>query len=188
MNRPELWVCRHGETEWSRDLKHTGTTDVALTDVGAQQAQTLAARLAGEQFDLVLASPRRRARDTAARAGFPDALEEPAAVEWDYGDSEGLTTETIRQTVPGWTVWTHPIPGGETAYDVGARADAVISRVRRLRSGRALLFTHGHLARVLAARWLGMKAAAGQHFRLDTGTVSVLGWERETPAIARWNA
>ncbi len=181
-------MCRHGETDWSRDLKHTGVTDIALTDVGEQQARALADRLAGEQFDLVLTSPRRRARDTAALAGFPDAIEERAAVEWDYGEYEGVTTETIRQTVSGWTVWTHPIPGGETAFDVGVRADAVIGRVRRLGSGRALLFTHGHFARVLAARWLGMKATAGQHFRLGTGTVSVLGWERETPAIERWNA
>ncbi|HEY8523866.1 MAG TPA: histidine phosphatase family protein [Acidimicrobiales bacterium] len=184
----ELWVCRHGATAWSRAGRHTGRTDVPLLPVGEEQARALGARLAdaGAPFHLVLTSPLRRARATAALAGFPDAEVTADAAEWDYGDYEGLTRAAIRERVPGWTIWTHPVPGGETAGQVAARADRIVARVRAA-GGRALLVAHGHLLRVLAARWVGLPATAGAHLRLDTGTLSVLGWERETPAVARWN-
>ena len=156
---PELWVVRHGETEWSRDGKHTSTTDLSLTDIGEEAARSLAPRLAEASFDLVLTSPRQRARRTAVLAGFADAEVDDDLVEWGYGDYEGITTAEIRETVPGWTVWTHPTPGGE-------RADE----------------------RVLTARWLEQPADEGRFFRLDTSTISVLGFEREHPALLKWNS
>jgi broad specificity phosphatase PhoE len=135
----------------------------------------------------VLASPKRRARDTAALAGHAEAEISPDVAEWDYGEYEGLTTPTIRETVPGWTIWSHPVPGGETGEQVAKRADRVIERVRSSAETRALVFSHGHFLRVLGARWIGLPPEAGGAFRLDTGTLSVLGWERETPAFVRWN-
>ncbi len=186
--RPELWLCRHGETEWSRDGRHTGRTDLLLTPDGEEQARRLTSRFSGVAFDLVLTSPRRRSVDTAALAGFPDAVVEPAAEEWDYGEFEGLTTAAIREKDPGWTVWSHPLPGGETAEQVGARADRVVDRVRRDVRTRALLFSHGHFLRVLAARWIEQPPTAGARLLLATGTVSVLGWEREVGAINHWNS
>jgi broad specificity phosphatase PhoE len=185
--RPELWICRHGETEWSRSGRHTSRTDVPLVPEGAERARKMAARLAGVGFDLVLASPKRRARDTAALAGHPEAEVSADVAEWDYGEYEGLTTPKIRETVPGWTIWSHPAPGGETAEQVGERADRVVDRVRSSAATRALVFSHGHFLRVLGARWIGLPPASGGSFRLDTGTLSVLGWERETPAFVRWN-
>ena len=183
----ELWIVRHGETAWSRDGRHTSTTDLPLTSAGERVATELRERLAPVAFDLVLTSPRQRARRTAELAGFPDAHVEDDLAEWAYGDYEGVTTATIRETVPGWTVWTHPCPGGETADQVGARTDRVIAKVRA-RGGRALVFGHGHASRVLAARWLGRPANDGRFFRLDTATVSVLGYEHDLPVMARWNA
>jgi broad specificity phosphatase PhoE len=185
--RPEIWLCRHGETEWSRNGRHTSRTDLPLTPEGIEQARQLASRLSDLKFDLVLTSPLRRAADTAALAGFPDAIREPAASEWDYGDYEGLTTAALREKVPGWTVWTHPAPGGETAEQVGARADRLIERVQAEARTRALLFSHAHFLRVLAARWIELPAVAGVRLLLDTGRVSVLGWEREVRAIKHWN-
>jgi broad specificity phosphatase PhoE len=182
----ELWVVRHGETEWSASGQHTSTTDVELTAAGEEAARVLGERLAGTRFDLVLTSPRERARRTAALAGFPDAHVDDDLAEWAYGDYEGVTTSTIRETVPGWTVWTHPSPGGETAEEVGRRLDRVVARVRR-EGGRVLVFGHGHASRVLAARWLDQPVAEGRFFRLDTATVSVLGYEHESPVVARWN-
>jgi len=182
----ELWVVRHGETEWSAAGRHTSTTDVELTAAGEGAARALGARLAGTAFDLVLTSPRARARRTAALAGFADAQVDDDLAEWAYGDYEGVTTSTIRQTVPGWTVWTHPSPGGESAEEVGRRLDRVVARVRR-HGGRVLVFGHGHASRVLAARWLDQPVAEGRFFRLDTATVSVLGYEHESPVVARWN-
>ncbi|MDO7867449.1 histidine phosphatase family protein [Nocardioides jiangxiensis] len=183
---PELWLVRHGETAWSSAGRHTSTTDLPLTDEGEQVAKSLAGRLAGQEFDLVLTSPRLRARRTAELAGFPDAAPSEDLAEWAYGDYEGLTTVQIRETDPGWTVWSHPSPGGETAGQVGERLDRVIARVRGV--DRALVFGHGHALRALTARWLGLPVSGGAHFRLDTATISVLGWERETPVILRWNA
>jgi probable phosphoglycerate mutase len=186
VNPGELWVVRHGETEWSATGRHTSTTDVELTAAGEEAARALGARLAGTSFDLVLTSPRARARRTATLAGFADAEVDDDLAEWAYGDYEGVTTATIRETVPGWTVWTHPSPGGETAAKVGRRLDRVVAKVRR-HGGRILVFGHGHASRVLAARWLDQPVAEGRFFRLDTATVSVLGYEHESPVVARWN-
>jgi broad specificity phosphatase PhoE len=185
--RPELWLCRHGETEWSRDGRHTSRTDLPLTSEGLDQARRLASRLSGVKFDLVITSPLRRAADTAALAGFPAAIRDPTAAEWDYGEYEGRTTAAIREEIPGWTVWTRPPTGGETAEHVGARADRLIARVLNEAPNRALLFSHAHLLRVLAARWIEQPATSGVRLLLDTGTVSVLAWEREVRAISLWN-
>ena len=182
----ELWVVRHGETEWSRDGRHTSRTDVPLTSAGEAAARALADRLADTTFDLVLTSPRFRSRRTAELAGFPDARVADDLVEWDYGDYEGLTTPQIREWSPDWTVWTRPCPGGESADEVAARLDRVVATVRA-HGGRVLVFGHGHASRGLAARWLGLPVPDGRHFRLDTATVSVLGYERETAVVARWN-
>jgi probable phosphoglycerate mutase len=184
---PEVWLVRHGETAWSRDHRHTSTTDLPLTEVGVQVAQRLAERLAGVGFDLVLTSPRQRARRTAELAGFAAAEVDDDLVEWDYGDYEGITTAEIRETVPGWTVWTHPSPGGETAAQVTGRLDRVVARVRRV-EGRTLLFGHGHALRAFTARWLDQPVDEGRFFVLDTATLSVLGYERDTPALLRWNS
>lgn len=184
---PEFWIVRHGETEWSATGRHTSTTEVDLTPAGEASARQVGGRLAGTLFDLVLTSPRVRARRTAELAGFPDAVVEDDLAEWAYGDYEGVTTPTIRETVPGWTVWTHASPGGETAEEVGRRLDRVVARVRA-GNGRVLAFGHGHASRVLAARWLGQSVAEGRFFKLDTATISVLGQERESPVVARWNS
>jgi probable phosphoglycerate mutase len=183
----ELWVIRHGETEWSRDGRHTSRTEVELTPEGEQTARELAGRLDGVTFDLVLTSPRLRARRTAELAGFADAHVEVDLAEWDYGDYEGVTTAEIREDVPGWTVWTQPCPGGETADQVSRRLDRVVATVRT-HGGRVLVFSHGHASRALAARWLGLPVADGRHFLLGTATISVLGYERESSVVARWNS
>ncbi len=183
----ELWLVRHGETEWSRDGRHTSTTDLPLTDRGVEVARELAPRLAETRFDQVLTSPRQRARATAELAGFASATLDEDLVEWAYGDYEGVTTNEIRRTVPGWTVWTHPVPGGETPEQVTERLDRVIAKVRG-NSGRTLVFAHGHSLRALTARWLEQPVTEGRYFRLDTSTLSVLGYERETPVLLRWNS
>jgi broad specificity phosphatase PhoE len=182
----ELWVIRHGETEWSRDGLHTSHTELELTPEGEDVARRLAQRLAGVEFDLVLSSPRARARRTAELAGFTDVEVDDDLTEWDYGDYEGLTTARIRESVPGWTIWSHPVPGGESAEQVSRRLDRVVARVRD-HGGRVLVFSHGHASRVLAARWLDLPAQEGRLFKLDTATISVLGYERESSAVARWN-
>lgn len=187
-HRPEIWLVRHGQTEWSRDGKHTSSTDLPLTPEGERAARSLAPRLADAAFDLVLSSPRRRARTTAELAGFPDAVVDDALREWDYGEYEGITTPRIRETEPGWSLWTDGAPGGERPEDVEARVDLLIARLRSDGARRVLAFAHGHILRVVGARWVGLPVADGARLRLDTATVSVLGWERETPAIGRWNA
>lgn len=184
-----VYLLRHGTTEWSLTGQHTSHTDVALTAEGelrARQAgQTLTSlRPAGPL--LALASPLRRAQRTAALAGFADVVTEPLLTEWDYGEYEGLTTEHIRKTVPGWTVWTHSCPGGESADDVTARADKVLARVRRADSD-VVLIGHGHFSRVLIARWIGLPSTAGVHFALDAAGVTVLGDERGESQIQRSN-
>jgi broad specificity phosphatase PhoE len=183
----DVWLVRHGETEWSRDGRHTGTTDIPLTDEGEAAARELAPRLAGETFALVLTSPLERARRTAALAGFPEAEVDDDLAEWRYGDYEGVTTDEIRETVPGWTVWTHPSPGGESAGEVSDRLDRVVERCHGV-EGEVLLVGHGHSLRGLAARWLGLPVTDGRLLKLDTGTVSVLGYERELSVVLRWNA
>jgi broad specificity phosphatase PhoE len=188
VRRPEVWLLRHGETDWSREGRHTSHTDLMLTPAGVDHARGVVASLSETAFDVVLTSPLRRASDTAALVGFADARRDPALAEWHYGDYEGLTTPQIREQVPGWTVWTDDPPGGETAEQVGARADRVITRVLDEADERALLVAQGHLLRVLAARWLHQAPAFGRHLVLGTATLSVLGWERDTRAITRWNA
>jgi broad specificity phosphatase PhoE len=185
--RPDVWLCRHGETEWSRSGRHTSHTDLPLTPDGMAEARLLADALTGVTFDLVLTSPLRRASDTAELVGFPDARRDPALAEWDYGEYEGLTTPEIRKDAPDWTVFTQPAPGGEPAHLVGARADRVIQRVLTEATDRALVFSHAHFLRVLAARWIDRPPAFGRHLLLDTATISVLGWQREDRAIGRWN-
>lgn len=182
----ELWIVRHGETEWSRDRRHTSITDLPLTERGTEVARELAPRLAGTDFSAVLSSPRVRARRTAELAGFPDAVLDDDLAEWAYGDYEGITTDQIREQVPNWSVWTHPSPGGEDAEEVAARLDRAVARIRA-EQGRVLVFGHGHALRGLTARWLGLDVREGRHFRLDTATVSTLGYDRDVPVVARWN-
>lgn len=182
----ELWLVRHGPTEWSRAGRHTSVTDLPLLPGSEQDAVELKARLGVVGFAQVLTSPRLRARRTAELAGFPDAEVTDDLVEWAYGDYEGLTTPQVRESVPGWTVWTHPSPGGETAADVTTRLDRVVTRARAA-EGPTLVFAHAHSLRALAARWLGLPVSEGRLLRLDTATVSVLGFERETPVVLRWN-
>lgn len=185
-NAQELWLVRHGETEWSRDHRHTSHTDLPLTENGVEVAGKLRQRLSSSDFDRVLTSPRLRARRTAELAGFEEAATDEDLVEWDYGDYEGITTAEIRESVPGWSVWTHGAPGGERAEDVTERLDRVLARVRDA-GGRTLVFGHGHALRALAARWIGQPVATGQFLRLDTSTICKLGYERETPVVLRWN-
>jgi probable phosphoglycerate mutase len=185
--RPRIWLVRHGETEWARGGRHTGRTDIPLTDVGRAQAVALAGKLAGHRFAGVLSSPLSRALETARIAGFGDRVElSDDRREWDYGADEGRTTAAIRRERPGWSIWTAGPKDGEAAASIAARADRVIARVRG-GHGDVLCFAHGHLLRVLAARWLGLAAADGRLFALSTATISVLGWERETAVIERWN-
>ncbi|MBP2474532.1 putative phosphoglycerate mutase [Crossiella equi] len=188
---PLLFLLRHGETEWSVSGQHTGRTDIPLTERGRAQAKAAGATLAGEGVErpLVLASPRQRAVVTAELAGLgvPSEVTEDLG-EWDYGDYEGITTPQIRETVPGWTVWTHPMPGGESAAQVAARADRVLAKAREgLVERDVVLVGHGHFSRVLVARWLGLPAAAGVHFQLGTAGVAVLGFERGVPQVVRLN-
>ncbi|HEY5153613.1 MAG TPA: histidine phosphatase family protein [Acidimicrobiales bacterium] len=183
----DLWVLRHGATEWSQNGRHTGRTDVALTDRGRRQAEGLARVLDGRPFARVLVSPLTRARETCALAGYGDQAEVDEDLrEWDYGDYEGITTEEIRRSQPGWTVWSAPCPGGETITQVAARADRVIARARAA-GGDVALFAHGHILRMVTARWCRLEPVEGRCFPLDTGTVNILGWEHESPAILRWN-
>jgi broad specificity phosphatase PhoE len=185
--RPELWLVRHGETEWSRLGRHTGRTDLPLTDAGRAQARSVARKLAGHEFELILSSPLSRALETARLAGFADRVETTDdLLEWHYGADEGLTTKKIREGRPGWTVWRDGPRDGESADEVAARVDRVIERVRAA-EGDVLVFAHGHVLRVLAARWLDEPPTEGRLYALSTATVSVLGYERETAVIERWN-
>lgn len=186
----ELYLVRHGQTEWSRDGRHTGSSDIELTEEGRAEAELLRPRLAEVSFDLVLSSPMRRALDTARIAGFdPDRVEVTEdLVEWGYGDYEGVTSATIRQSDPGWTIWTHPTPGGETAAQVGERLGRVIERIRGSGVERVLCFGHGHASRALTLLWLGLDLTRGDSFPLETGRVSVLGQHKEQPALIAWNS
>ena len=187
----ELYVVRHGETEWSANGRHTSVTDLPLTERGEQQAKLLIGHLQPADFGLVLSSPRRRARDTAELAGFTGEHEpqlDQDLAEWAYGEYEGRTSAEIHEEVPGWTIWSHPTPGGESADQVAERLDRVVQRVRDSGVDRAICFAHGHSLRALAMRWLGFDLTLGVHFPLDTSTVSVLGEEKGLPALQRWNA
>jgi broad specificity phosphatase PhoE len=184
---PEIWLIRHGETEWSLSGAHTGRTDIPLTAAGKRQAESLGRYLAGRPFALVLSSPLRRASETCRLAGYGDAAQiEPDLREWDYGAYEGRTSAQIQKEVPDWTIWTSPVPQGETMQQVAARADRVIERATAA-GGDVALFAHGHLLRVLTACWLGLPPDAGKLFALGTASIGVLGYERGTRVIARWN-
>ena len=184
----ELWVLRHGETEWSLSGQHTSHTDIPLTEHGREQARRAAGALAGVGFSLVLCSPLLRARETCRLVGFEQAAELCDDLhEWDYGDYEGMTSAEIHETRPGWDLWRDGCPGGETGRDVGARVDRVLARAASV-SGEVLCVAHGHVLRVLTARWLGMEVSAGAHFALATAGVGVLGHEHETtPVLSRWS-
>jgi probable phosphoglycerate mutase len=184
----EVYLIRHGETEWSLNGRHTGTTDIPLTENGRRVAKLLAAALAKKNFALVLTSPLKRARETCELAGFGARAEiDRDLMEWNYGAYEGLTPEEIHAQAPGWMIFTDGCPGGESPPQVSARADRVIARLRAV-EGHVALFAHGHIFRVFAARWLGLPAAAGCHFLLDTATLNILSYYRNMPAVKRWNA
>lgn len=185
---PDVVLVRHGETEWSRTGRHTGRTDVPLTDSGRRQARSLAARLAGSDFRRVLYSPLSRAAETCRLAGLGEgAVATPEVVEWDYGDYEGRTTADIRGERPAWSLWSDGCPGGEGAAQVASRVDVVIARLRR-QSGCTAIFAHGHVLRALAARWIGLGAEEGRCFLLEPATLSLLGYERDVPVVSVWNA
>lgn len=196
---PKLWLLRHGETEWSRDGRYTGLTDLPLTPHGEEQALAAREHLAGVPFDLVVTSPLQRAVRTAELAGFPDAEVLPFAHEWDYGDNEGLESAAVRRDNPGYLIWNDGAPNGETLGQVSERADRVIARVQ---AGcgtpedrdpgaepvqNALLVAHGHFLRIVAARWLQFGGIEGRRFVLGTAAVCALGWDKRTPAIVHWN-
>jgi probable phosphoglycerate mutase len=181
----EVVLVRHGETEWSRTGRHTGRTNVPLTEEGERQARAVGEALRGREFALVLSSPLTRALSTAQLAGFEPELRDDLA-EWDYGDYDGVTTPEIREKLPDWTVWRYGAEGGESVADLGARADRVVGELESV-DGDVLVFSHGHLLRVLTARWLELGAAEGRLFALDSGTLSTLGFEREQRVIRSWN-
>ncbi len=181
-------LARHAETEWSLSGQHTGHTDIPLTDSGRDKARALAEKLRARSFDRVLTSPLSRAAETATLAGFPDAEHDPDLMEWDYGDDEGMTTPQVReQRNADWLLWRDGATGGEAADDVGARVDRVIERVTA-DDEDILIFAHGHVLRVLAARWLEQPADFGARLVLGTGTLSVLGYEHDIRAVLSWNA
>ena len=183
----ELFLIRHGETEWSRSGAHTGRTDIPLTEEGCRQAAAIGGLLAGRRFDMVLTSPLSRARETCRLAGFGDRAEvDPDLREWDYGAYEGRTTPDIQREFPGWSLWIDGVPDGEPIAAVAARADSVIARSLTV-DGNVALFAHGHLLRILTARWLGLPPEAGRFFALGTAAISSLGYERTTRVITRWN-
>jgi probable phosphoglycerate mutase len=186
MTGTRLLLVRHGDTDWAAERRHTGRTDVPLNAEGEARAAALRGRLPLDDVVAVWSSPLVRARRTAELAGLvvDEVLDD--LLEWDYGAAEGRTTAEIRTEQPGWTVWDAPSPDGETAADVGVRVDRVIARTRSL-DGTIVLVAHAHLLRILAARWLDLPAVAGRHLTLDPGGWAVLGWERETPVIERWN-
>ena len=188
--RGQLWLVRHGETEWSASGKHTSRTDVSLTEKGRERAAELGRFLAETEFCAVFRSPMARARETCEIAGFGDrAVVDRDLCEWNYGVYEGRTTREIQQEIPGWSVWTDAISGGESLEDVGARADRMIAKAMTaaVRPCNVVLFGHAHILRILAARWVGLPPTGGALLALSTGSVSVLGWERETRVVQLWN-
>jgi broad specificity phosphatase PhoE len=184
----KVYLLRHGETEWSLNGRHTGVTDIPLTENGRKLARQLQPILAREKFVTVFTSPLQRARDTCDLAGLGTlASIDRDLMEWNYGEYEGLTTDQIRQTRPDWSVFRDGCPGGESPPEVSVRADRIVSRVRAV-DGNVVLFSHGHILRVLAARWINLSASYGENFLLDTATLNVLGYYRESPAFKIWNA
>jgi probable phosphoglycerate mutase len=184
----KVYLLRHGETEWSLNGRHTGVTDIPLTENGRRIARLLQPILAKEKFALVLTSPLQRARETCELAGLGTlASIDRDLMEWNYGEYEGVTTEQIRQTKPNWSIFRDGCPGGESSLEIGARADRIVAKVRAV-DGNVALFSHGHFLRVLAARWINLSASYGEHFLLDTATLNILGYYREAPAFKIWNA
>ncbi len=187
----ELWLARHGETPWSLTGQHTGRTDLELTPEGRKQAARLRARLANQSFDKVLTSPLIRARETAKIAGFPDAVPSENLMEWDYGDFEGRTTLEIQKEIEGWSIWSTLVPNGESLEQVGNRADRLLAGGPRQPGEclpkRVLMFAHGHILRILTARWLGLEPESGKLFSLSTASLSVLGYEHDVRVIREWN-
>lgn len=182
-----IWLVRHAETEWSRSGRHTSRTDIPLTPSGEARARELAPILAREQFELVLTSPRLRARRTAELAGFGDRAQvDDDLQEWDYGDYEGLTSDQIHQRVPGWDLWANPCPGGETMEQVAARCARVVARAESV-PGNVLLFAHGHVSRMLAATWLELPPPRGRSFALKAGSISVFGYEHDVRVLWQWD-
>jgi broad specificity phosphatase PhoE len=186
----QLWLLRHGATEWALNGRHTGSTDLPLLPEGEAEARALGPVLSQQQFAAVFSSPLQRAQRTCELAGLGDRMQIcDDIIEWNYGDYEGITTATIRETVPDWTVWSHGCPKGENAQQVEVRcANAISTALAVPGEGDVALFAHGHILRALAGTWLGLGAAGGQLLRLGTASVSILGWERGTPTIQRWNA
>jgi len=188
MMATRLFLLRHGETEWTLSGQHTGRTDIPLTEYGCDQARRVRDELKGQSFVKVLTSPLSRALDTCRLAGLGDQVETvDDLLEWNYGDYEGVTTDEIRKKRPRWSLWLDGAPGGETAADVGARVDRVIKEVRQI-DGEVAICAHGHGLRVLAARWVGLPPSDGRLFALEPASLSILGYERETPVVQRWNA
>ncbi|MCC6589202.1 MAG: histidine phosphatase family protein [Bryobacterales bacterium] len=182
-----IWLARHGETKWSLSGQHTGRTDIALTPHGEQQAALIGEALRGRSFALVLSSPLQRAWDTCQMAGFGDRVQpDPNLREWDYGEYEGVTTASIHNKNPWWDLWNDGVPGGETITQVAARALDVIDRAMHA-DGDVLLFSHGHLLRIVAAMWLGLPPQQGRLFALSTATISTLGFEHGKHVVVRWN-
>ena len=183
----ELWLIRHGETEWSASGQHTSRSDIPLTARGKESAEVIGHYLAGTQFSMVLTSPRQRAWETCRIAGYSaQAIVDENLTEWDYGAYEGRTTAEIRSEQEGWTIWSAIPPGGESIEQVAERAERVIQRAERV-GGRVALFSHAHFLRVLAAIWIELPARTGSLFALGTGSISVLGFEREAKVIQMWN-
>jgi probable phosphoglycerate mutase len=188
VERPQIWLARHGETEWSRGGRHTGRTDIELTEEGRRQARALREALLGRDFHRVISSPLSRALETCRLAGLGERAElSDALLEWDYGEYEGLTSPQIRERRPGWVLWRDGCPGGETPAEVGERVDPLVAELLQAK-GDVALFAHGHILRVLAARWLGLRPGDGALLALDTGTISILGWEHANAVVRRWNA
>ena len=184
----DVLLIRHGETAWSLAGQHTGSTDMALTPKGEQAARSLAPYLAGLHLELVLSSPLQRARRTCELAGLGEQMQiDPDLREWEYGAYEGLTSAEIQLEAPGWLVFKDGCPGGESPQQLGARVDRLIARAQQQR-GPVALFAHGHVLRVLAARWIGLTPGHGRHFLLDTATISLLSYYGDLPAIKYWNA
>lgn len=187
---PQIYLARHGETEWSKARRHSGHTDLPLTPQGEDEARRLGQRLAGIKFDHVFTSPLQRARRTCELAGFADQAEvDPDLIEWDYGQFEGLTSEEIRQQRPDWELFRDGCPDGESPAHITARVDRVITRLRGFQEGRVLLCAHKHLLQILTARWIGLAIQESPHFFLSTATLSILGYYRTTddPVIRLWN-
>ncbi len=183
----ELWLVRHGETEWSKSGQHSGRVDLPLTQQGEREAEAVRPLLHAQKFDLVVCSTLQRARRTCEIAGYADvAVPDPDLQEWDYGDRTGFTQEQIRESVPGWTIWDGAVPNGESISDIASRARRVIDKLRG-KGCKVLLFSHGHFLRILTTQWLELSPQSGKHFALETAAVCLLAHEGETPAVRRWN-